>query len=50
MDKYKDDADLLSIFLSDEVFKDNINFMIDECVIFFLGGSFTLTSSNSNLI
>ena len=34
-----DSADLLTILLQDEVFKDNPEMIIDECLTFFIAGS-----------
>lgn len=42
--------DLLTILLSDEIYSNNMDLMIDECVTFFLAGSFTLKTTSSNLI
>ncbi len=48
----KDDAknDILGILLSDGEFKENIEPIVDETITFFFAGSFTLKSTNSNLI
>ena len=35
---------------NDEIFRDNTSAMIDEIITFFLAGSFTLKTTNSNLI
>jgi cytochrome P450 len=36
---YQDKGDLLSILLVDELFKDNEEMIIDECITFFTAGS-----------
>jgi cytochrome P450 len=48
-EKYANNTDLLAILLNDELFKDNNKAMIDEIITFFLAGSFTLRSTNSNM-
>ncbi len=48
-EKYINNPDLLTILLSDDMFKDNNKSMIDEIITFFLAGSFTLRSTNSNM-
>lgn len=42
--------DLLGILLEDENFKHNENEIIDECILFFIAGSQTLKSANTNLL
>jgi len=48
-DKFVNNPDLLTILLSDDMFKNNNKAMIDEIITFFLAGSFTLRSVNSNM-
>ncbi len=48
-EKYVNNPDLLTILLSDDMFKNNNKAMIDEIITFFLAGSFTLRSVNSNM-
>lgn len=50
LEKFKDNPDLLTILCMDELFADDTKAMIDEIITFFLAGSFTLKSTNSNLI
>ena len=50
MAKFKDSVDLLSILCSDEYFASHPSDMVDEIITMFLAGSFTLKTSNSNLI
>jgi len=40
----------LTILLEDEIFKDNDKAMVDEIITFFLAGSFTLKSTNANML
>jgi cytochrome P450 len=49
-DKFVNNPDLLTILLSDDLFKNNNKAMIDEIITFFLAGSFTLRSVNSNML
>lgn len=42
-------GDILTIMLQEGVFQDNNDAMIDEIITFFLAGSFTLKTTNSNL-
>lgn len=49
-DKNKDSSDLLNILITDSLFEKDNKAMIDELVTFFLAGSFTLKTTNSNLI
>jgi cytochrome P450 len=48
-EKYINYPDLLTILLSDDMFKNNNKAIIDEIITFFLAGSFTIRSTNSNL-
>jgi cytochrome P450 len=48
-DKFVNNPDLLTILLSDDMFKNNNKAMINEIITFFLAGSFTLRSVNSNM-
>lgn len=50
LDKFKDSSDLLTILLHDEIFQGNDKAMVDEIITFFLAGSFTLKTTNSNMI
>lgn len=50
MDKFKDSVDLLTILCQDEYFVAHNSAMVDEIITMFLAGSFTLKTSNSNLI
>ena len=50
IEKFKDSVDLLTILVSDEYFSKNTSAMIDEIMVLFLAGSFTLKTTNSNLI
>lgn len=50
MDKFKESADLLTILCQDEHFAAHTSDMVDEIITMFLAGSFTLKSSNSNII
>jgi cytochrome P450 len=50
LEKYKDHPDVLSILLLDPLFENDNKAMIDEIITFFLAGSFTLKTTNSNLI
>jgi cytochrome P450 len=36
--------------LEDEIFKNNDKAMVDEIITFFLAGSFTLKSTNANML
>lgn len=38
-ESYEDKGDLLSILLSDDLFKNDKNAIIDECLTFFFAGS-----------
>ncbi len=49
-EKYVNIPDLLTILLSDDLFKNNNKAMIDEIITFFLAGSFSLRSVGSNLL
>jgi cytochrome P450 family 4 len=40
----------LTILLEDEIFRDNDKAIVDEIITFFLAGSFTLKSTNSNML
>jgi cytochrome P450 len=46
----KDGADLLSILLEDEMYHNNDDVIIDECITFFLAGSQTVKVTNANII
>lgn len=50
MEKFKDSFDLLTILCQDEYFASHNSAMVDEIITMFLAGSFTLKTSNSNLI
>jgi cytochrome P450 len=49
-EKFINFPDLLTILLSNEMFVNNKKGMIDEIITFFLAGSLTIRSANSNLL
>ncbi len=50
LDKFKDSNDLMNIWLTDEYYKDDKKAIIDEIILMFLAGSFTLKTTNTNMI
>lgn len=47
---YIDKGDLLSILLSDDLFKNDTSAIIDECLTFFFAGSQTSSIALQNMI
>lgn len=43
-------ADLLSILLEDELYKNNDEVIVDECITFFLAGSQTVKATDANIL
>jgi cytochrome P450 len=43
-------ADLLSILLEDELYQNNEEVIVDECITFFLAGSQTVKATNANIL
>jgi len=47
---YKDKGDLLATLMEDELFANDNEVIIDQCMTFFLAGSQTLFFTTSNLM
>jgi len=50
LDKFKDSHDLMNIWLTDETYQNNDKLIIDEIILMFLAGSFTLKTTNTNML
>jgi len=46
----KEKGDLMTILISDEIFKDDIEMIIDECLTFFMAGTQTTSALVGNTI
>jgi len=46
----EDSSDVISLFLTDENFKEDIQLIIDECIEFMIAGTMTTASLVENLI
>ena len=46
----KDSNDLMTIWLTDDLYKTDTKLIVDEVILMFLAGSFTLKTTNTNML
>lgn len=50
MSKFSESSDLMNIWLTDDSYKNNTKLIVDEIILMFLAGSFTLKTTNTNML